>query len=40
MNNSFTETMRQTAADYCSLGNDLNRVAGKLEARERYNPRA
>ena len=40
MNNSFTEIMRQTAADYCSLGDDLNRVAGKLEARERYNPRA
>ena len=40
MNISFTEIMRQTAADYCSLGDDLNRVAGKLEARERYNPRA
>ncbi len=40
MNNSFTEIMRQTAADYCSLGDDLNRVAGKLEARERYNPLA
>ena len=40
MNISFTEIMRKTAADFSSLGDDLNRVAGKLEARERYNPRA
>lgn len=40
MNNSYTEIMRQTAADFSSLGDDLNRVAGTLEARERYNPRA
>ncbi|MBR3554994.1 MAG: hypothetical protein IKN89_03710 [Oscillospiraceae bacterium] len=39
MNNSYTETMLQTAADFVSLGNDLSRVAGTLEAIERYNPR-
>ena len=39
MNNSFMEAMRQTAADFVSLGNDLNRVAGTLEAIERYNAR-
>ena len=40
MNNSYTEIMRQTAADFSGLGEDLNRLAGTLEARERYNPRA
>ena len=39
MNNSYMEAMRQTAADFVSLGNDLSRVAGTLEAIERYNPR-
>ena len=39
MNTSSMEAMRQTAADFGSLGNDLNRVAGTLDAIERYNPR-
>ncbi len=39
MNNSYTETMLQTAADFVSLGNDLSRVAETLEKIERYNPR-
>ena len=36
---SDIETMRQTAANFGSLSNDLDRVAGTLEAIERYNPR-
>ena len=39
MNNSYMDAMRQTAADFVSLGNDLSRVAGTLEKIERYNPR-
>ncbi len=39
MNNSYTAAMRQTAADFNSLGKDLDQLAGTLEARERYNPR-
>lgn len=39
MNNSYTEIMRKTAADFISLGDDLNRVTGTLEAIERHNPR-
>ena len=39
MNNSYIEAMRQTAADFVSLGNDLSRVAETLEKIERYNPR-
>ena len=35
MNNSYIEAMRQTAADFVSLGNDLSRVAGTLEKIER-----
>ncbi len=39
MNNSYTEIMRKTAANFISLGDDLNRVAGTLEAIEQHNPR-
>ena len=39
MNNSYMEAMRQTAADFVSLGNGLSQVAGTMEKIERYNPR-
>ena len=39
MSNSYMAAMRQTAADFGSLSNDLYRVAGTLEASDWYNPR-
>lgn len=39
MSNSYMAAMRQTAADFGSLSNDLYQVAGTLEVSEWYNPR-